>query len=40
MIHESAERYFRGLNKGVKYFAQIEAIGETGVSNRSNVIEF
>ncbi len=40
MIHESAERYFRGLNKDVKYFAQIEAIGETGVSNRSNVIEF
>lgn len=40
MVHESTERYFRGLNKGVTYFAQIEAIGETGVSVRSKVIEF
>jgi hypothetical protein len=40
MVHESTGRYFRGLNKGVTYFACIEALGETGVSEKSNVIKF
>lgn len=40
MVHEATERYFRGLNKGVTYFARIEALGETGVSEKSNVIKF
>jgi xylan 1,4-beta-xylosidase len=31
-----ADRYeFRGLNRGVRYFARIEALGESGVSKRS-----
>ncbi|MCU0419662.1 MAG: family 43 glycosylhydrolase [Cyclobacteriaceae bacterium] len=40
MVHGATERYFRGLNKGVTYFAQIEAIGETGVSEKSEVLTF
>jgi hypothetical protein len=40
MVHEINERYFRGLNKVVPYYACIEAIGETGVSKRSDVVKF
>lgn len=40
MVHEANERYFRGLNKGVSYYACIEAISETGVSKRSDVVKF
>ncbi len=40
MVHETTEHPFRGLNKGVIYYAQIEAIGETGVSERSEVLTF
>jgi xylan 1,4-beta-xylosidase len=40
MVHDSTKRYFRGLNKGVKYFARVEAIGETGVSKLSDTVTF
>lgn len=40
MVHDQNEYYFRGLNKDVQYHARIEAVGETGVSSRSAVIEF
>jgi hypothetical protein len=40
MVHEANEFYFRGLNKDVIYYAAIEAIGETGVSQRSEIIKF
>jgi len=40
MVHELTERYFRGLNKGVTYYARVEAIGETGVSPRSEIVKF
>lgn len=40
MVHDSARYYFRGLNKGVSYYARIEALGETGVSEKSSVINF
>ena len=40
MVHETDKYYFRGLNKGVTYFARIEAIGETGVSKKSDLIKF
>jgi xylan 1,4-beta-xylosidase len=40
MVHDANMRYFRGLNKGVTYFARIEAIGETGISTKSEVVKF
>jgi hypothetical protein len=40
MVHEANEFYFRGLNKDVIYYAAIEAVGETGVSPRSEIIKF
>ena len=40
MVHEATTRYFRGLNKDVPYYACVEAIGETGVSEKSEVIQF
>lgn len=40
MVHDTYQYYFRGLNKGVVYYARIEAIGETGVSTKSGVIKF
>ncbi len=40
MVHETDQYYFRGLNKKVIYFARIEAIGETGVSQKSDLIKF
>jgi hypothetical protein len=40
MVHDKTERYFRGLNKGITYYAQIEAIGETGLSQKSEIIKF
>ena len=40
MVHDADRRYFRGLNKGVNYYATIEAIGETGVSEKSEIIKF
>jgi xylan 1,4-beta-xylosidase len=40
MVHSATIRYFRGLNKGVAYYARIEAIGETGVSKQSELIQF
>jgi hypothetical protein len=40
MVHEANEFYFRGLNKGVTYYARIEAIGETGLSQKSSVVKF
>lgn len=40
MVHDVTTRYFRGLNQGVKYYARIEAIGETGISMKSDVVEF
>jgi hypothetical protein len=32
--------YFRGLNLDQTYYATIEAIGETGVSEKSDAIKF
>src|SRR5690606_30259032 len=40
MVHEDTTFYFRGLNKGVTYFASIQAIGETGVSEHTPVVQF
>jgi hypothetical protein len=40
MVHEATDRYFRGLNKGVTYFARIEALSETGMSEKSDAIKF
>ena len=40
MVHDADTRYFRGLNKGVTHYATIEAIGETGVSEKSEIMKF
>ncbi len=40
MVHEDTTFYFRGLNKGVTYYASVQAIGETGVSERGPVVQF
>lgn len=40
MVHDSTTRDFRGLNRGVHYYARIEAIGETGISVLSGTVEF
>jgi hypothetical protein len=40
MVHDHTEYHFRGLNKGVNYYATIEALGETGVSEQSATIKF
>jgi hypothetical protein len=40
MVHDSTTRYFRGLNKGVTYYAKVEALGEAGVSAPSEIVKF
>jgi xylan 1,4-beta-xylosidase len=40
MVHDANTRYFRGLNKGVTYYARIEALGETGIAPTSTTITF
>lgn len=40
MVHDSASFYFRGLNKGVTYYAAVQAIGETGISETITPIQF
>jgi hypothetical protein len=40
MVYDATAYNFRGLNKGVDYYACIQAIGETGVSAKSNVVKF
>jgi hypothetical protein len=40
MVHDSASYYFRGLNLHQNYYARVEAIGETVVSEKSEVIKF
>jgi hypothetical protein len=35
MVIDQNHLDFRGLNRGVSYYFAIEAIGETGVSERS-----
>jgi xylan 1,4-beta-xylosidase len=40
MVHDVTSYYFRGLNRGQIYYASIQAISETGVSEKSDVIKF
>lgn len=40
MVHDSTSFYFRGLNKGVTYYAAVQAIGETGISETITPIQF
>ncbi|AMM50430.1 xylosidase [Rufibacter sp. DG15C] len=39
MVHGSGEYYFKGMDKDLPYYFQIESINENGVSERSPVIE-
>ncbi|WP_246849980.1 family 43 glycosylhydrolase [Rufibacter roseolus] len=39
MVHGGGEYYFKGMDKELPYYFQIEAINENGVSERSKVIE-
>ncbi len=39
MIHGSNEYYFKGMDKDLPYYFQIEAINENGTSQRTQVIE-
>ncbi|WP_193553956.1 family 43 glycosylhydrolase [Rufibacter latericius] len=39
MVHGGGEYYFKGMDKELPYYFQIEAINENGVSTRSKVIE-
>jgi hypothetical protein len=40
MVHDTTFRYFRGLNRKVKGYASIEALGVTGVSEKSKIVTF
>ncbi len=39
MVHGSGEYYYKGMDKELPYYFQIEAINENGVSERSKVME-
>ncbi|WP_246853632.1 family 43 glycosylhydrolase [Rufibacter aurantiacus] len=39
MVHGGGEYYFKGMDKELPYYFQIEAINENGVSERSKVME-
>ncbi|WP_181305787.1 family 43 glycosylhydrolase [Rufibacter sp. XAAS-G3-1] len=39
MVHGSGEYYYKGMDKDLPYYFQIEAINENGVSERSPVLE-
>ncbi|WP_207436326.1 family 43 glycosylhydrolase [Sabulibacter ruber] len=39
MVHGGGEYYFKGMDKELTYYFQIEAINENGVSERTKVIE-
>ncbi|MFC6997192.1 family 43 glycosylhydrolase [Rufibacter roseus] len=39
MVHGSGEYYFKGMDKDLPYYFQIESINENGISERSSIIE-
>ena len=39
MVHSSNEYYFKGMDKEMPYYFQIEAVNENGVSARTRVLK-
>jgi xylan 1,4-beta-xylosidase len=39
MVHNSNEYYFKGMDKALPYYFQIEAINENGISKRTKVLK-